>query len=73
MDRSNLSTAILGMFQHAYDETRRQTGQIKVLMDTMGAANDNYKQVNISVKGGLRFQMNVFDRNIPPKLAAGEI
>lgn len=42
-------------------------------MDTMGAVNDNYKQVNISVKGCLRFQMNDFDRNILPKLAAGEI
>lgn len=39
----------------------------------MGAANDNYKQVNISVKGCLRSQMNVFDRNILPKLEEGEI
>lgn len=55
-DRSNVSTAMLWMFPHAYDETGRHTWQLKVLMDTTGAANDNYKQVNISDKGCLGYK-----------------
>lgn len=73
--RSNLFAAISWIFLHVYYEARRRTWQMKVLKDTMGAANDSYKRDTFVLQGFLRVNSNIradFDGNIQPEQTAGE-
>lgn len=48
---------------------------MKVLKDTMGAANDSYKRDTFVLQGFLRVNSNIradFDGNIQPEQTAGE-